>query len=94
MAEEYVKETKIRDLSIEEKQNQLMISIIKTKKELDVASKNFEFVEFADGDLIDYYTYQMKAARAKLDYLIKRAKKEGMVLPMLEQIELRHKQAI
>lgn len=91
MGEEYVKETKIRDLSIEEKQNQLMMSIIKTKKELDIASKNFEF---ADGDLIDYYTYQMKAARAKLDYLIKRAKKEGMILSMLEQIELRHKEAI
>ena len=91
MGEEYVKETKIRDLSIEEKQNQLMMSIIKTKKELDIASKNFEF---ADGDLIDYYTYQMKAARAKLDYLIKRAKKEGLILSMLEQIELRHKEAI
>lgn len=91
MGEEYVKETKIKDLSLEEKQKQLMISIMKTKKELDIANKNFEF---ADGDLIDYYTYQMKATRAKLDYLIKRAKKEGMVLPMLEQIELRYKEAI
>ncbi len=91
MGEEYIREIKIKDLSIEEKQSQLMISIIKAKKELDIASKNFEF---AEGDLIDYYTYQMKAARAKLDYLIKRAKREGINLPMLEQIELRHKEAI
>ena len=31
-------------------------------------------LEFADGDLIDYYTYQIKAEESKYDYLIKKAK--------------------
>ena len=86
MAEEYVKETKIRDLSIEEKQNQLMISIIKTKKELDVASKNFEF---ADSDLVDYYIYEIKAHQAKLNYLIKVAKTKGINVDFIKDIEYR-----
>ena len=30
--------------------------------------------EFAEGELIDYYLYQIKANQAKLDYLIKKAK--------------------
>ena len=32
-------------------------------------------MQFAESDLIDYYTYQIKAEQAKYDYLIKQVKK-------------------
>ena len=50
--EDYVKENKIEDKSEEEKNLELIVSIIKTKSELDSAQKNFEF---AEEGLIDYY---------------------------------------
>ena len=73
MEEEYIKETKIIEKSQEEKELELILSIIRTKQELNLAMHNFEY---AEGDLIDYYTYQMKANRAKLDYLLKEAKRK------------------
>ena len=53
---EYIKENKIIEKNESEKDLDLIISIIKVKKELEEANKNFEF---AEGDLIDYYTYHM-----------------------------------
>ena len=47
--------------------------IIKTKKELEIASRNFDI---AEEELIDYYSYQIKANKAKLSYLIKEAKQK------------------
>ena len=34
-------------------------------------------------DLVDYYTYQIKANQAKLDYLIKLAKAKGIRVDMI-----------
>ena len=39
--------------------------------------------EYAKGDLVDYYTYQIKANQAKLDYLIKLAKARGIKVDMI-----------
>lgn len=65
----------------------LISSIIKVKNELDVANSNFEY---ANGkDLIDYYIYQIKASRAKFDYLVKKAKEKGIYLDMIEQINIK-----
>ena len=58
MEEEYIKEIKIIEKSQEDKELELILSIIKTKQDLNLAMHNFEY---AEGDLIDYYTYQMKA---------------------------------
>ena len=65
MNEEYVRENKIQDKSEEEKRMELLINIIKTKKDLDDSNNNFEY---AENQLIDYYTYQIKATKTKLDY--------------------------
>lgn len=54
-----------------EKRMELLINIIKTKKDLDDSNNNFEY---AENELIDYYTYQIKANKTKLDYLIKKLK--------------------
>ena len=35
-------------------------------------------LQYADSDLIDYYTYQIKAEEAKYNYLIKQAKKKKL----------------
>ena len=91
MEEEYTKDTRIIEKNNEEKELELILSIVKTKKDLDVAMHNFED---AEGDLIDYYTYQMKACRSKLDYLLKKAKEKGMSIDMIEQIDIRYNKAI
>lgn len=89
--EEYKKETKIIEKSKEEKEIELLVNIYKTKKELEDAIHNFEY---AEGDLIDYYTYQIKATRAKYDYLLKKAKEGGLALDMIEQIDIRYNRVI
>lgn len=76
MEEFYVKETKIVEATKEEQEKALINSIIETKKNLNIAHKNFEF---ADEDLVDYYAYQIKANSSKLDYLTKLAKSRGIV---------------
>lgn len=91
MREEYKKESKIAEKTQEQKEIELMTSMINVKKELEEASKNFEF---AEGDLIDYYTYQMKASRAKMDYIVKKAKEDGVALDMIEQIDIKYNKVI
>ena len=88
--EEYIKENKMEDKSEDEKNLELIVSIIKTKNELDSAQKNFEFAE--DG-LIDYYSYQIKANQTKLDYLMKKAQKKGIALDMINEIYIRKNKA-
>lgn len=91
MKEEFIKETKIFDKTDEEKEIDIVVNIIKTRNELEVATHNFEY---AKDDLIDYYTYQIKAARAKLDYLIKKAKEKELSLDMIKQIDIRYNKVI
>lgn len=88
--EEYVRENKIEDKSEDEKNLELIVSIIKTKNELDAASKNFEY---AEEGLIDYYSYQIKANQTKLDYLMKKAQQKGIVLDMINEIYIRKNKA-
>lgn len=80
MEEEYVKETKIVEKTELEKEIQLIRTIIKTREELKNNNVNFEY---AQGDLVDYYIYQIKANQAKLDYLIKLAKSKGIQVDMI-----------
>ena len=72
---------------MKENERILMQSILQTNNDLKVADANFEN---AEAEMIDYYTYQIKANKAKLDYLIKKVKEEGTNLNMIEQIELKH----
>ena len=64
----------------------LISSIFRTQRELINATKNYEF---AEGDLIDYYSYQIKANKSKLDYLLKSAKNKGIVMDRIKQIEFK-----
>ena len=86
MQSEYIKEEKIDEKTEFEKQVELVKTIIKTREELKSANKNFEY---AQDDLVDYYTYQIKANQAKLNYLIKVAKTNGIVVDMVNDIKFR-----
>lgn len=80
MQEEYRREEKIVEKTEMEKEMELIRSIIKTREELKSDNKNFEY---AKEELIDYYTYQIKANQAKLDYLIRLAKLKGIEVDMI-----------
>lgn len=87
MYEEFVKEINLKDKTREELNTILVQSIIKTNKDLQSAINNYEF---ADGELIDYYLYQIKANQSKLNYLIKKSKANGITIDRLKQMELRN----
>lgn len=86
MEEGYKKEKKIIEKTEKELQLELIKSIIEAKRQLNLANKNFEY---ADGELIDYYVYQIKATRAKLDYLVKKAKSKSMEIDMISEMKIR-----
>jgi len=86
MQEEYLLEKMIKGKTDKEKEIELMQTIIETKEILKIARSNFEY---AEDDLIDYYTYQIKANQSKLDYLIKIAKRKGMVLSRVNELKTR-----
>lgn len=85
MYNEYVKEEKIEELTDEEKNDELIRSVIKAKIDLNNANINYEY---AENDLIDYYTYQIKALQAKVDYLTKKIKKRGIVLDIGQRAQI------
>lgn len=72
---------------MKENEKNLIQSILQANNELKVANANFEN---AEAEMIDYYTYQIKANKAKIDYLIKKVKKEGMNLNMTEQLKIKN----
>ena len=80
---EYIKENTVKDKSEKEKNLELIESIMKTRKALNEAHHNFEF---AEDDLIDYYSYQIKANQSKLDYLIRIAKRSNLSLEAISNI--------
>ncbi len=89
MDNNYLKETPIIEKSDEEKKIELIMSVLKAKRELDLAIKNFET---AEEGLIDYYVYQIKASKSKLDFLVNKAKKRGISLDMIEELYFRKNQ--
>ena len=91
MSYDYVKETIIKDKSENEKKLDLIVSIIKTKNDLEIANNNYEF---ADGTLIDYYLYEIKANQAKLDYLLSKAKESGLELDMFNSLCIQNSDAV
>ena len=72
---EFEKDFEIKDISNSQKNIQLINCIFKTRNDLKKAHTNFEF---AEEELIDFYTYQIKALQSKLDYLTKLAKSKNI----------------
>lgn len=86
MQDGYIRETNITEKTEQEKEAELIKTIIQVKRDLKMANKNFEY---ASDDLVDYYVYQIKANQAKLNYLIKVAKTKGLVVDMINDIKFR-----
>ncbi|MBR6033650.1 MAG: DUF2508 family protein [Clostridia bacterium] len=86
MEEGFIKENQCVEKTEEEKDIDLIRSVIKTKMDLEVARQNFEY---AEGELIDYYSYKIKADQSKLDYLLKKVKNKSLALDMINEIKLR-----
>lgn len=80
----YVREQELLEKTEIEKETELIKCIIKTREELKVANRNFEY---AQDDLVDYYVYQIKANQAKLNYLIKIAKAKGIEVDMISDMQ-------
>lgn len=80
MENDFIKEVKIVERNKVDTYKELMDNIDKIKKSLERDYNNMQFVE--DSNLVDYYTYKIKAEEAQYDYLIKEAKKveTGMYL--------------
>lgn len=74
-----IKEEKIKN------EIELLKSVLDTKRELSLANKNFES---AEDELVDYYSYQIKATKAKLDYLIKQVKTKGIEVDMINNLKI------
>ena len=86
MEGEDVQESKIIDKTDIEKEIELVRNIIKVNDELTAANSNFQY---AEEELVDYYTYQIKANQSKLNYLIKQAKLKGITTDMINQIKIK-----
>lgn len=87
MQEEFVKEELIIDKSEFEKDEEIIKSIIKAKRDLENARRNFEYAQ--NQDLVDFYIYQIKANQAKIDYLIKLAKAKGIFVNLINEVEIK-----
>jgi len=75
MYSEFIKEFKIEEKTEDERDKELLDTIKFVKKNLGNMYNN---LQYADSDLIDYFTYQIKAEEAKYSYLIKKAKKRNL----------------
>lgn len=91
MEENYIKEQKVREITQEDKNEELINSLRKVKLELEVARNNFEY---AEDELVDYFTYQIKANQAKMDYLLGKIKKRGIVIDLPSRLNLLKKNII
>ena len=85
MEEIYIKEENIIEKTEQEKEKELIDNITQTSKELKTANENFDF---AQDELVDYYAYQIKANQAKLNYLIKLAKRKGITANIMKKQEI------
>ena len=72
LQERFVRETKISELQ----ENEKMLELLKGINESKNTRRNmYHKMRVAEDDMIDYYTYQIKAEEAKYNYLIKQVKK-------------------
>lgn len=73
MEEDFVKEYKIKELTAKDKDKDIIKNVIKAKAELECAINNFEY---AENDLIDYFSIPNKSKSSKVRLFIKKGKKK------------------
>ncbi len=65
---------------------EVIFNLHQAKQELDIANNNFKFAQ--EQELIDYYIYQMKAAEARYQYLLKEAKEKKITISVLSETQM------
>ena len=83
--EQYTRESGLKEKNQKEYEKELVRSIIITRNKLNVANKNYEY---AEDELIDYYLYKIKAEKAKYNYLLKKAKQNGIILDFIKDLDM------
>jgi len=58
------------------KNNELLNNLKNAQDELEIAVNNYEFAN--DPALVDYYTYNIKAAQMRYEYLLRKVKEENI----------------
>jgi len=54
----------------------LINNLKSAQKDFETAVSNYEFAE--EPELVDYYTYKIKATQTRYQYLLKKAKERGL----------------
>lgn len=85
MQNEFLREQIVKDKNEEEINDDIIRSIVASKMELNNAHIN---MRYADPELIDYYSYKIKAAKSKLDYLIRIAKDKKISVDMVKALDI------
>lgn len=75
-------ETKAQQADDGETTEQLLESIRNARNEWISANINFEYAK--DTEMIDYYTFEIKACQVRYEYLIKKAKEKGIKVELVE----------
>lgn len=83
--EQYSRESTITEKNQKDYEKDLVRSIIVTRNNLEVANRNYEY---AEDELIDYYLYKIKAEKAKYNYLVRKAKQNGIILDFIRDLDI------
>lgn len=83
--EQYSRENTITEKNQKDYEKDLVRSIIVTRNNLEVANRNYEY---AEDELIDYYLYKIKAEKAKYNYLVRKAKQNGIILDFIRDLDI------
>lgn len=75
MHSEFIKETKLPEITEEQSDRELLTNIEKVKNNLIAIYNN---LKYAESDLVDYYAYEIKAEQAKYGYLLRQAKRRDL----------------
>lgn len=73
MREEFIKEDKILEITEEERKREILKSLKKVKNNL---MNSYNNMQYAEGDLVDYYIYKIKSEEAQYAYLLKKIKQD------------------
>ena len=87
MSESYIRDSELKEKTEEELDFEIAKSIMKAKRELVCINRNYEYT--SEPELIDYYLYEIKATQAKLDYLLKKAKKRNIMIDSEGELKAR-----
>lgn len=83
---DYSEDENLLKKSQKDYESEIVSSIIETQNKLIIANRNYEY---AEDELIDYYLYNIKAEKAKFNYLLRKAKKNGIILDFVNDVRFK-----